>query len=195
MRFKLAFAGVLLSTALGGFAQTAPSAMNEGIPVSVGFGYSHFYTDWSADEGGLTLWIDWNRLPLPHRLQGLGIEIEARNLSFQRSGDDPALKEYSVGGGAIYHWRGIKRTDLFGKFLISHAHIQWTTQTPGDTYTHDTRQDYAPGGGGSFRLWQGVSVRGEYEYQFWPNFLRHHTLNPKGVTFGVTYDLGRRGLR
>jgi len=195
MRFKLALAGVLLSTALAGFSQTAPSAVQGGIPLSVGFGYSNFYTDWSGYEGGLTLWIDWNRLPVPRQLQGLGIEVEARDLSFERTGDDPKLKEYTFGGGPIYHWRKFKRTDLYGKFLISHGHIEWTTATPGDTYTHDTRADIAPGGGASYRLWQGISVRGDYEYQFWTNFLHHHAMNPKGFTVGVNYDLGRRSGR
>jgi opacity protein-like surface antigen len=189
MRFKLAFAGIFLSAALAASGQTAPSAMQGGVPVSVGFGYSNFNTDWSGYESGLTLWVDWNRLPLPQRLQGLGIEIEGRDLSFDKTGDNPNLKEYTFGGGPIYHWRRFKRTDLFGKFLISSGHIEFSN-VPGDTYTHDSRTDFAPGGGASYRLWRSISVRGDYEYQIWPHFLHDHAFNPKGFTVGVSYDFG-----
>lgn len=194
MRFKLAFAGMLLSAAIAASAQTAPSATQGGVPITVGFGYSNFYTDWSGYEGGLTLWIDLNRLPVPQRLQGLGIEIEGRDLTFERTGDDPKLKEYSFGGGPMYNWRHFKRTDLFGKFLISSGHIEFSN-VPGNFYTHDSRTDFAAGGGASYRLWQAISVRGDYEYQFWPHFLHNHTFNPKGFTVGVSYDLGHMHSR
>jgi hypothetical protein len=195
MRFKVAFAGILLSTALAASAQIAPSATQEGVPLSVGFGYSNFYTDWSGYEAGLTLWVDVNRLPLPKRLQGLGIELEGRDLFFEKTGDNTNLKEYTFGGGPIYHWRHFRKTDLFGKFLISSGHIEWTQYVPGDTYSHDSRTDFAPGGGGSYRVWRNVSVRGDYEYQIWPDFLRHHAFNPKGFTVGVNYDLGHTHSR
>lgn len=190
MRFKLAFAGMLLSTALAASAQIAPSATQGGVPLSVGFGYSNFYTDWSGRESGLTLWIDWNRLPLPRPLQGLGIEVEGRDLFFGKTGDNANLKEYTAGGGPIYHWRHFRRTDLFAKFLISNGWIEFSN-VPGDTYTHDSRTDYAPGGGASYRAWRNISVRGDYEYQIWPDFLRHHAFNPDGFTVGVDYELGR----
>ena len=189
MRFKVAFAGMLLSAALAASAQTAPSATEASVPMTVGFGYSNFYTDFSGYEGGLTLWVDWNRLPLPQRLQGLGIEVEGRDLNFERTGDNTKLVEYTYGGGPIYHYRHFRRTDLFGKFLISNGFIEFGNR-PGDPYTHDTRADLAPGGGASFRLLRNFSVRGDYEYQFWPHFFHEHTFNPKGFTIGVNYDLG-----
>ncbi len=137
----------------------------------------------------MTLWIDWNRLPLPQRLRGLGFEIEGRDLFFEKTGDVPALKEYTFGGGPIYHWRHFRKTDLFGKFVLGLGHIEFNN-IPGDYYTHDSRTVYEPGGGASYRVWRNFSVRGEYDYQIWPDFLRHHAFNPYGITAGVNYDLG-----
>lgn len=189
MRLKLFLAGIMLSTAVTAFPQAAPSATQSGIPLTVGFGYSNFYTDWSGYESGLTLWLDWDLNQMPRMLHGLGIEIEARDLDFSRTGDVPKLREYTAGGGAIYHYRRFKRIDPYGKFLISTGHIEFNNR-PGDFYTHDSRTDFAMGGGGDYRVWRNVSVRGDYEYQIWPHFLRDHAFNPKGFSIGASYDLG-----
>jgi opacity protein-like surface antigen len=189
MRLKLVLAGIVFSTAVTAFPQAAPSALQSGIPLTVGFGYSNFYTDWSAYEGGLTLWLDWDLNQMPRRLHGLGLEAEARDLNFERTGDVPKLREYTLGGGPIYHYRRFNKVDPYGKFIMSIGHIEFNNR-PGDYYTHDSRTVYAPGGGAAYRVWRNVAVRGEYEYQIWPDFLRHHAFNPKGFSFGVTYDLG-----
>jgi|HubBroStandDraft_4_1064222.scaffolds.fasta_scaffold298168_1 opacity protein-like surface antigen len=194
MRLKLVLAGIFLSTALTAFPQTAPSATQGGLPLTAGFGYSNFYTDWSGYESGVTLWLDWNLNQIPRRLQGLGIEVEARDLNFDRTGDNPKLREYSAGGGPIYHWRRFKRIDPYGKFLISTGHIEFSN-VPGDYYTHDSRTDFAIGGGGDFRAWRNIWIRGDYEYQIWPDFLRHHAFNPKGLTVGASYDFGHMHSR
>jgi hypothetical protein len=191
MRLKLFLAGILLFTASTAFPQVAPTATQGGVPLSVGFGYSNFYTDWSKRESGETLWIDWNRLPLPARLNGLGLEIEARDLDWDRTGDNPRLRETTAGGGVIYHWRHFTRVDGYAKFIASLGHIEFTNR-PGDYYTHDSRVVSAPGGGAAYRFWGPLWVRGEYEYQIWPDFLHHHAFNPDGFTVGMNYDLGRR---
>jgi len=54
-------------------------------------------------------------------------------------------------------------------------------------YTHDTRTVEAPGGGLEFRVFHGILLRADYEYQMWPDFLSK-TLDPQGFTVGVQYD-------
>jgi hypothetical protein len=34
-----------------------------------------------------------------------------------------------------------------------------------------------------------LALRGEYEYQFWPNYQGNHALTPQGYTVGFTYYL------
>ncbi len=191
MRFKVVLIGMVLSAAPFAFSQIAPSATSSGIPLTVGFGYSNYYTDWSAYESGLTLWVDVSLTNVvPSRMHGLGIELEARDLNFDRTGDVPALKEYTGAGGPVYYWRHYRNVEPYGKFLLGIAGINFNNK-PGDNYTHDTRTVYEGGGGAQYRVFRNVWVRGEYDYQFWPDFIHHHTFNPRGLSVGVNYDLSR----
>lgn len=194
MRLKLALLGLVLSAATAAYPQIAPSATQGGIPLSVGVGYSNFYTDWSAYESGDVLWLDWALYRIPRRLEGLGVEAEARDLNFNRTGDNAKLREDTAAGGPVYYWQHYRRFQPYGKFLIGLASIDFSNR-PGDNYTHDTRTVMAPGGGGEYRLWRNVWVRGEYEYQMWPDFIHHNTFNPKGFSVGASYDLGHMHSR
>jgi len=195
MRLKLALLGLFLSAASAAYPQIAPSATQGGIPLTVGVGYSNFYTDWSQYESGATLWLDWAVYRVPRYFEGLGVEAEARDLNFDRTGDNPKLREDTAVGGPVYFWRHYRRFDPYGKFLLGLGSIDFTNPRPHDYYTHDTRTVYAPSGGAEYRMWRNVWVRGEYEYQFWPDFINHHTFNPKGLSIGVTYDLGHMHSR
>jgi len=61
-------------------------------------------------------------------------------------------------------------------------------------YHHDTRTFIAPGGGIEYRIWHDLWARGDYQYQFWTDFGRG-TIEPQGVTVGVSYALGHPHLR
>jgi hypothetical protein len=187
MRFKFVIAGIFLAAALPALSQTAPAATQGGIPITVGYGYSNFYTDWSGYESGSTLWIDWNRVPPIH---GLAIELQGRDLDYAKTGDNPNLREVTVGGGPVYFLHYWKRLSPYAKLDISYGRIDFSNR-PGDPYTHDSRTVTGPTGGAAFRMIGNFWVRGEYEYQFWPHFLHNHTFNPKGFTVGLAYDLGR----
>jgi hypothetical protein len=194
MRLKLVLAGIFLIAALPSSPQTAPAATQGGIPFTVGYGYSEFATDWSGREGGSTIWVDWNTARMPARLHGLGVEAEARDLDFAKSGDNPNLREVTVGGGPVYHIHRFGRINPYVKFLVSFGRIDFSNR-PGDLYTHDTRNSFAPGGGGDVRVFGNFYVRGDWEYQFWPDFLRGHAFNPYGLTVGVSYDLSHAHSR
>jgi hypothetical protein len=64
-----------------------------------------------------------------------------------------------------------------------------TSPTPG--YHKDSRTFYAPAVGIDVRLHKRLWVRGNYEYQFWPDFFGHHTQNPNGFTIGAFLDFSK----
>jgi opacity protein-like surface antigen len=190
MRLKLAVLGLFLFAALPTFSQVAPSATHGGIPIVIGAGYSNYQTDWSGNLSGATLWIDWTASRVPNSLQGIGLEVEGRDLNFDRTGDNPKLRMDTAKGGPIYHWHHFTRFQPYVKFTLGFGSIDFSNK-PGDFYTHDTRTIYAPGGGGDYRLWRNVWLRADYEYEAWPDMYDHKILDPQGFTIGATYDLGR----
>jgi opacity protein-like surface antigen len=188
MRFKYVLAGLILSAAAAAFSQIAPSATQGGIPFTVGSGYSEFYSDWSGNLSGGTLWIDYHVDRVPRVLKGIGIEAEGRDLNYRRTGDQPTLRQDTAEGGPIYHWQHFQRTGIYGKFLLGYGNMDFSNSNP--KYRHDSRTVLAPGGGAEYRIWRNVWVRGDYEYQFWTHFYHGHAMNPTGGTVGVVYDLG-----
>jgi opacity protein-like surface antigen len=188
---KMLLAALLVSALIPTYSQVASSATAGGLPLTVGVGYSNYATDWNGRLSGPTLWADWNFYHGPPLLRGFGIEIEARDLNYDRTGSDPKLRMDTAGGGAIYTWRHYRNFHPYGKFLVEYGSIDFNINSPG--YTHDSRTVYAPGGGLDYRVFQNIWVRGDYEYQFWPSFFHHHALNPNGFTIGASYDFRRIG--
>ena len=90
--------------------------------------------------------------------------------------------------GPMYEWRRQGRVRPFAKYLMGLGNIDF----PNDSnYQQDTRAVFAPAGGADVRMWKRLSLRGEYEYQYWHAIFGPHDLTPNGFTFGVLYDLGR----
>lgn len=188
MYLKMLLAATIVSTAIPTYAQVTPEARAPGIPLTVGVGYSNYATDWNGRLSGPTLWIDWNFYQGPSLLRGLGIEVEARDLNYDRTGGVPNLRMDTASGGVTYTWRHYHKLNPYAKFLMGFGSIDFQSNLP--HYSHDTRTLYTPGGGLDYRIYRNVWVHGDYEYQFWTDFINHHTLNPQGVTIGVAYDLG-----
>ena len=186
---KMLLAVVVFSTAIPIVAQVAPEAKVRSIPLIVGVGYSNYYTDWSGRLSGPSLWIDWSIDQGPSYLKGLAIEAEARDLNYQRSGGVPNLRMDTASGGVIYTWGHFHNFNPYVKYLIGYGSIDFTLQNY-PNYKHDSRTVYAPGGGLDYRVSRGLLVRGNYEYEFWPEFINAHALNPQGLTLGVAYDMG-----
>jgi opacity protein-like surface antigen len=198
---RLSLAAIFVSTAISGFSQVGPSATQPSWAIEIGGGLSYFSThaansnptiDYKAFDGsllGAAAWIDYTLPHMPHRLYGLGIEAEGRHLAWDNSGTDPSLKEDTAEGGPIYMWRRYHNFHPYGKFLLGYGGIDFNNGYPltqnGD---HDTRTFYCPGGGAEYHIMGGLWARGDYEYQLWTNFGRA-TLEPKGFTIGVSYDM------
>lgn len=178
-----------LASRLG--AQVTYSAREGTTPLSVGFGVADFSDDWGTQnprQVGLTLWIDWHLPHMPRRLQGLGLEVEGRDVNYATPSYLPGHRMDTGLGGPIFEFRRNHRVRPFVKYLVGLGSIDFPN---GTNYEHDTRTVYAPAAGADVRLLGRLSARGEYEYQFWHQLFGPHDLNPQGFTFGIVYDLGK----
>jgi opacity protein-like surface antigen len=189
MYWKMLLAAFIFgASTTASFSQVVPPGERRGIPLSLGVGYSNFESDFSGRISGIAVWADWNFYQTPAHLRGLGIEVEGRDLSFGRTGTMPNLRFDTIAGGAIYTFRHYRRFHPYGKFLLGFGSMDFISSIP--TYTHDTREFFAPGGGLDYRLTRTIWLRGDYQYQIWPDFGR--PLHPNGFTIGASYDFYRR---
>lgn len=186
MDLKMLLAMLLVSAAIPARSQVTSQASGAGLPLAVGVGYSNFSTDQSGRLAGTTIWADWSFYEHPSFLRGFGLEAEARDLNYGRSGVDPKLRMDTAALGVIYSLRHYRNIHPYAKLLVGYGSIDFSSS---DTnYSHDTRTLYSPGGGFEYRVIPHVWVRGDYEYQFWPDLFHHHALNPQGFTIGVSYN-------
>ena len=208
MRLKpcswLALAVLFVCVASSALAQTAPAATGKTIPFAVGAGISGYNPDYGHGHivGG-TLWIDYFPSRMPSFLHGLGIEAEARDLNYARSGNlRPAVRQDIVQGGLIYAWPHFRNFRPYGKFSEGYGNANGESLA-GVRY-HDSRTIFSGGGGFEYWVYQGLWVRVDYEYQSWPNFFKHPAtinppaparpsgrLNPQGFTVGAVYHFER----
>ena len=175
-------------------AQVLPAAQEKALPLTLGGGVSNYDVDWGHGRmWGVTAWADWAILFGPAFLHGLSIETEGRYIDWGESADQPRLKIASAGGGAIYAWRPHSSIHPYGKFLMSLGGLsgfRFPTSPGKLPYTHDTRTDYAAGGGLQMRATRHLWVRADYEYQFWNKlFAGQKTWDPQGFTLGAEYNL------
>ncbi|MGA8728704.1 MAG: outer membrane beta-barrel protein [Terracidiphilus sp.] len=187
---SLLLAIVLICASIPAFSQVVPEIGHpgKGLPLSVGVAFSTYHSDWDSRLNGGAVWADYNFYKLPPLLDGLGLEIEGRDLNYGRTGADPKLRQDTLEGGVIYTTHFYRRFHPYGKFLFGYGSIDFTSPNP--NYSHDTRTMYVPGVGADTRFYKSLWLRVNYEYQFWPSFFRYHTLNPDGWDVGVAYDFG-----
>ena len=172
-------------------AQVTYSAREGKLPLTVGLGIADFSDDWGTRnprQVGLTLWIDWRLPHMPRQLSGLGLEFEGRDVNYATPDYLPGHRMTTGLAGPMYQWRREHRIRPYAKYLMGIGNIDFPN---GTNYQQDTRAIFAPAGGADVRLFGRLSVRGEYEYQFWHQIFGPHDLTPQGFTFGVVYDLGR----
>jgi len=147
---------LLVSAAIPALSQVVPEAQELGLPLRVGVGYSNYGSDWhitgptgqaiSGDRlGGPAVWIDYDVPKLPPSWSGFQIEAEGRDLGFNRTGNDPTLRQYTFAGGLNYAWRYDSAFHPYVKFLTGIGNIDFQSVLP--YYRKDSRVFYAPGGG------------------------------------------------
>ncbi len=207
MRFKLIVAPILtvslFAPVFTAFSQAVPAYKGQPLPLTVGIGPSSYDVDWGHGRmyGG-TIWADFYPKQFPQILNGLGVEVEARDISLHQNCIPPGsnfcpqknMRQDTAGGGAIYNWHlkwhYAHGFDLYGKFLIEDGSVDYYPNHP---QSHDTRMLLAPGGGVEYRFFGPLLVRGDYEYQDWIGKLLGNTFNPQGFTVGIAYDFSYPG--
>lgn len=190
----MVLAALTAAAALPLSAQSNPAAEQGRWPVTIGGGMSVFNMDFppgsasEVEEGG-TIWGDWTRIPFVPRQ--LGLEAEFRDLRLNAPSSEPGLRSKVFLGGPTYTWR-FSRFAVYGKGMAGYAFMRFPPFF--GSYSQDTRAIGAAGGGGEYRVWNGVWARGDYEYQWWPSLV-YGPLHPRGFTFSLGYDLRTFGRR
>lgn len=199
MRWKRMAVPVLalffIVAALSARAQVTYAAEEGKQPFTVGAGVASFSDDWgylNPRQVGLTVWVDWRPPFVPSVLHGLGLEFEGRTIQWATPSYLPGHRMGTLLVGPIYQFRRPKRFHPYAKYLIGIGSIDF----PNDTaYDHDSRTVLEPGGGADFRVWNHLSVRGEYNYQFWRQIFGPHDLTPNGFSVGAVWDFGLRSSK
>ena len=169
-------ASILLACQAG--AQVAPAVQAPRYTLQVGGEFSAFKPDYGAKWLlGIGAYADLDM----HRW--IGIEAEARTLSFNKYQNK--LRMDTGSGGARFFFPYHRRLVPYAKGLVGFGSIDFPFHHP---YDHDTMVMYTFGGGADYKLTHRISIRGEYEYQFWPDFLGKG-LNPHGVNIGASYRI------
>jgi hypothetical protein len=187
---KLTLAVLSVAFAASASAQVAPAATGGGgLTLAAGVGVSLFSTDYGNGHiWGDTLWIDANPNAGPSFLQGFGVEVEARDLSWARESKylPRGFRTDTLGGGPIYTFRHFHNVRPYVKGVISYGSLDICK----DCY-HFNWPVFAPGGGVEYRPFGRVWLRGDYEYQAWFDIFRKgYDLDPNGFTLGAVYDFG-----
>ncbi|WP_058188943.1 outer membrane beta-barrel protein [Terracidiphilus gabretensis] len=179
-------------------AQAVYSASEDHPRLSVGAGLSMFSQDWGPNPHpiGVAYTVDYHP-PLPRFLEDLNIEGQGRNLIWHRgaapvTGAPIVPRTFTLGGGLIYHphWVRFHKFEPYAKGLLSYGNIHFAQDIV--PYNHDTRTVSSIGGGVDYRLIHRVTLRADYEYQWWPDFLGPNALNPNGFTISALYNFGHR---
>lgn len=185
IRAALALSIIFAALAASSSAQVVPSATSGmNWRLDAGAGVSDYHMDYGhGNEWGGTLWAD------AALNNGLGLEMEARDLSFHRGPFLPNnMRTDTFGGGPIYSWQHYSRFRPYAKFLVSFGSLDLQKNS-----YHYTWVLFSPGLGLEYRPFGHVWLRADYEYQFWPNMLGPSwTYDPQGITVGAVYEFGHR---
>jgi hypothetical protein len=191
MRLRLfvfpVLAASICALAVPAFSQVVPDYQENSLDLSIGVGGNSWDVDWGHGRMyGETIWADWYSRRMPGLLRGLGIELEARDISHDRHLPPQAnIRQDTAGGGPIFEWRHFRNFRPYAKYIISQGSYDFTTDNP--HYSHDTRALWAPGAGFEIRVYRPIWMRADYEYQTWQTLLGK-TPNPQGFTAGFAYS-------
>jgi hypothetical protein len=183
---KFFLAALITVAALPLAAQSNPSAAEGAWPIIAGGGLSRFNLTYpnvkSSTMEGPTFWADWVDIPfLPKQI---GLQAEYRKINMGAPSDAPQLRTDAFLGGPTYTMT-FSRLAVYGKGLAGYGTLNFP---PFGTYSHDSRTIYGFGGGLEYRTWNSIWLRGDYEYQYWPDLFLVGGMHPNGVTFSVGYD-------
>jgi opacity protein-like surface antigen len=178
--------GILFVFTLCAYGQVEAAATSGKSPLAIGGSFSFFDAGYASNKvGGLGTYIDWS----PFLRGDLGIEGEARWLKF---GGSNGFSEYNYLAGPRYRFRAGEKIQPYAKFLIGAGQIRFPYNLAFGSYLA-----YAPGGGAELVLNDHWRVRGEYEFQIWPDApgipgVHTDSVKPNGFSLGFTYRVFRQ---
>ena len=155
-------------------------------PLWVGGEYSNIHASFPYQSSqrlwGVGAFADY------HWSEKIEIEAEARFLrfnSFYSESEDNYL------AGPRYLVKKFGKFQPYGQCLVGLAEMQYPFSIGSMQYLA-----LAPGGGMNYRISTKWTLRGEYEYQFWPgspNFVNEpaHEITPNGFHVGLAYRIHR----
>jgi hypothetical protein len=177
--------GSLTAGTLSTRAQVVPAARGGQLSITVGGLASAFQTDYEG--GGIAL-------TSPNRLYGMGgyvdvkftrwfqAEAEGRWLKFNQF-ENIQENNYLLGPRVPIHrfWRATP----YAKVLFGFSNMSFEYNVATGRYT-----TIAYGGGVDMKLTRRISLRAfDFEYQQYPTWYNHQTLNPYGASVGASYRI------
>lgn len=181
-RFAIVFPLLCLVSVVAAAAQSSESATSRQFSITAGGTVSVF----RPGGGSHPLWgTGTNYLAGPgtyvdlHFTHWVQVEGEARWLRFHEYAGEHQ-DNYLI--GAKVPVIQLSRTQVYGKALVGMGKMTFPSHVGYGTFTA-----LAFGGGVDHRLSRKVTVRGDFEFQDWPNFLPGQTMMPWGLTVGMAY--------
>jgi len=178
----------VLALSMTGLAQVRPAAEGGHSNITIGGGIDYWRGDWGKiARFGPSAWSTaelWN---------GLGVVAEGHSMT-AGGGSVASRYKYFVGeGGLLYDFHRFRFFAPYAKAELGFASLSFPHKKT-STYAHDTRNTWALGGGCELRLSKRIGTRIDYTYDGFPDFYSpvsrlHQTLDPRGVSIGVTYHI------
>jgi opacity protein-like surface antigen len=194
---KLALTLALMLLSISSLAQVVPAAGKSGHTLPVKFSLGGGMDYWSGDyqAGDIQRWgpAVWATATMWHCL-GINAELHSMIVGGNKNASDYKL---FVGEGGLMCTMG-----YWGRFQpIYKGEVGFASLSPTGNPTgpqHSTYLTWSVGGGAEYHTWGHWWTRVDYTYEAIPNFHsvltnQNHTLNPRGVAFGVTYRFGASG--
>jgi opacity protein-like surface antigen len=198
MSAKLAVAVAFLLASITGVAQVQPAGTKgRVIPVkwSAGAGMDYWSGDWQ--KGDINRWGPsvWGTATIGHCL---GITAEGHSMIVGGNQDASSYKLFIGEGGLMCTMGYWGRLQPIYKGELGFASLSQPGNGTG--HLHSTYATWAVGGGLEYHTWGHWWTRVDYTYDALMNFHssvtnQNHTLNPRGITFGLTYRFGPSGTR
>jgi opacity protein-like surface antigen len=198
MGAKLLAAVAVLLVSISCLAQVQPAAgggkLAPGINWSAGGGMDYFSGDFQ--KGDINRWgpAAWVTATMWHCL---GINIEGHSMIVGGNSNASNYKFFVGEGGVMCTMGYWGRLQPIFKGQMGYASL---TKPPGHTPLHSNYWTWSVGGGLEYHLAGHWWTRVDYTYEALPDFYsdiskQHHTLNPRGISFGATYRFGAAGTR
>ncbi len=165
----------LCAAAAIGHAQAVESATERQFTINTGGMGSYF----QPDEGGSNL-VGIGTYADFHFSHWVQLEAEARWLRWNQYYGEHQ-DNYLLGPRVPIRQFG-QGTQLYGKALIGYGKMTFPFK-----YGYGTFTDLAFGAAVDHQLSRKMSVKADFEYQYWPVWLNNNSLAPYGFSLGVGY--------